>query len=179
VYSKAKLPHRPGPKRARSRDMPSKHWRRLTKLQKLTRMKSFEVLRAMRHNHSFTTGCRSIAADPETMKKYLKNVIYKKKGRWHAKRDDNIERGIIIYTRGHIRHIVLGKFSTASVVGKYMNSVKFVLSGTEDYDLFVQTYKGISITDVDGKSYRLETRLDALKEIELRKEQIEYADYYD
>lgn len=155
-------------------------WRSLKPQEKSAYKRTLSGLRLMRKGNSLRSAAKAVGTDPETMKKYLKGVLYKKRRRWHAKREDSLQRGIIIYTtKGRIRSVVVNRSSTASLIGRHMNDVKLVLSGIEDYDIFAERYKDAIITDSDGRQFRLETDLEELKEIMLKKEQIEYAEFYD
>jgi len=107
------------------------------------------------------------------------SAIYKKKRRWHAKKVDKIQRGMFIYEQGRIKTVVLHDSEAASVLGKYLNNVKLMLTGSLDYVEFEKMYKYMSIRDAYGKWHKLETRLEAIKDIELAKEQIIFGDVYD
>ena len=81
-----------------------------------------------------------------------------------------------IYEKGKIRTVVIKGSEMASLMGGYFNDTKKVL---ESGDLtFLEKYKKIIIIDAEGKKHKLETRIDQLKEIELGRENVEFADIY-
>jgi hypothetical protein len=180
VYSKAKLPHRPGPKRrARLRNMSLRPWESLSNLEIAARIRSLDTLRQVKKGVSFSSASRHAGVDPRTAKSHLKGYLVKRRGRWHAKNVYNtIEIAVNVYTGGKIRAITINSSSTASLLGHHMSDIKFVLSGRMPYDLFLQRYKNAVITDKYGRKFKLEANLEKLKEIELRKESSPTGDDY-
>jgi len=83
---------------------------------------------------------------------------------------------LIIYEDGQTKTVSTKDSKTATVIGKYLNDTKKILSG--DVGL-LEKYKDMTIKDATGKLHHLEARLDMLKQIELSREDIEFGDIYD
>jgi hypothetical protein len=143
---------------------------------KALRVKALEVLRLMRNKFHLTSASRQVGIGFRAAKAELKGSIYKRRGRWKAKPQDKIERGLVIYERGRIRHIIVKNSDEATVIGQYFNDIKKVLE-TGDLTL-LSKYKKHPITDAKGRKHKLELRLEAIKEIELAREDVEMADIY-
>jgi len=156
----------------------SKPWSALNPAEKSSRIRALELLRYMRRGESLTFGSKQVGIDPRTAKTHLKGYIYKRNRRWKARVRDKIERGMILYENAKLKTIILNDSAAASVLGKYLNNVKLLLIGSLDQVAFRKMYKYMQIRDANGKWHRLETRLNAIKEIELKKEDLEFADIY-
>jgi hypothetical protein len=155
-----------------------KHWDALKPAEKSARIRSLSVIGDMRSGKSFSSSVKHAGTTPKVAKANLKGYIYKRRGRWHARAIDSIERSMIIYTKGKIISLIIDNNIVASTIGRYLNDVKFVLIGKLGYDEFIKRYKGMSIIDIDGKSHKLETRQNKLKDIELSREDIPFSDVY-
>jgi hypothetical protein len=171
--------HKRGPKgsppHAKKRKLKpaNRPWNKLNAIEKSSRVRGLEVLRIMQQGISFTQATKYAGTDARTAKAQLGGYIFKRKRRWHATtKYDTIERGMIVYEKGKIKSIV-------SCIGSYLNDVKLMLSGKMPYDMFRRNYRYMTITDVDGKEHRLETRLEKLKDIELSREEVPFSDIYD
>lgn len=155
-----------------------KSWLKLSPEEKVERVRSLEVLRLMRDGKSLAASSKSIGIKPETVKRNLGRFIYKRKGRWHAKKtENNIQREMQIYEKGRVASIIVKNSVAASLIGRYMNDVKRGLYYGEWSAL--GKYKRRIIADVKGKRHRLETRPEAIKEIELSMEDTEFIPIYD
>jgi hypothetical protein len=131
----------------------------------------------MRAGRSFTLSTKYAGIDPRTAKEHLHGYIHKKRGRWHARSKDKIERGLLIYTRGRIRVIIVNDSEVASTIGEYLNDIKRLL--TSGNLKLLEKYKNVVIRDANGKLHRPETRLERLEEIELSREEVPFSDIYD
>jgi hypothetical protein len=131
----------------------------------------------MREGKPLYTASRLRGIDARTVKAHLGRYIRKRHKRWHARRADRIERGLIVYERGNIVSIVVNDSETASIIGQYLNDVKKVLAAGDVSIL--KPYKKLIIRDAKRKKHKLETRLNRLKLIELKREEIEFTDVYD
>jgi len=154
-------------------------WNRLNQQEKALRVRSLEVLRLMRKKHSFSASCKLVGADTETTKRYLVgSAIYKKKRRWHGKRADKIQRGMFTYEKGIVKVVIIHDSEAASVLGKYLNNTKLMLSSRLGYDEFKKMYEHMMIRDAFGRWHSLEVELSPLQEIDLKKESIPFDDAY-
>ena len=122
----------------------------------------------MRNGVSLSKASKNVGIEPETVRSNVGKVIYKRKGRWHVRKNDTIQRGMIIYENGHITHIIVKNSKTASLIGKYMNDVKKSLYSGDWVHL--EKYESRVIIDIKGKRHRVEINPVNIQEIELRKE---------
>jgi hypothetical protein len=155
-----------------------KSWNALKPAEKNARIRALSVIGDMRSGKSFSSSVKHAGTTPKVAKANLKGYIYKRRGRWHARAIDNIERSMIIYTKGKLRSLIIDNNIVASTIGRYLNDVKFVLIGKLGYDEFVERYENLSIIDTGGKAHKLETKLNKLKDIELSREDIPFSDVY-
>ncbi len=164
-------------KRRSNKPIYKRAWNSLTSDQIVTRKRALEVLRQMRLGRSLTAISRAIGIDRETAKGQLGNAIYRRKGRWRARRRDRIERSLNIYEDGRIQPFVTRNSDIASLIGQYLNDVKKVLSSGGDPKL-LNKYKKLVLRDSKGKKHKLETNIDRIKLILQAMEDIEFGDYY-
>ncbi len=151
-------------------------WSKLSPINKMRRVHGLAVLRQMRGGMTFSMACIYLGVSPKGVKRQLGSYIYKRKNRWYAKPTDQIERGMIIYSAGKIKTIVIADSKVSSMLSEYFNNMKFVLQLNEKH--YLDKYKKTVITDVNGKRYKLEADLEKIKEIELGREDLEMADIY-
>jgi hypothetical protein len=153
-----------------------KPWKSLSPKEKELRVRALEVIRMMRNGSCLTAASQQVGIDPRTAKAQLRGYLSKKRGRWKAKLRDRIERGLMLYERGRIGTIIVNDSDVASVIGHYLNNTKKVLE-TGDLTL-LSRYEKLPIIDAEGKKHQLETRIEQIKEIELGREEVEFADIY-
>jgi hypothetical protein len=141
------------------------------------RILALKVLDLMRDKISLTRASREVGLDVQTVKQHIRSAIYKRKGRWKAKRFDRIQREMNIYEKGRIKSIVVTNSKDASLIGRYYNDVKKALeTGNEK---ILRKYKRRIVKDAKGKKRRLETRLEKIFEIEEAKEEPEFWEIYE
>jgi hypothetical protein len=154
----------------------TKHWDDLNPKWKELRVRSLAAIRSMRAGKSLTFSAKLVGISPRALKSHLGSYIYKKGHRWKARKKDRIERGMTIYERGMIRSIILNDSETASLIGEYFNDVKRVL---ESGNLrLLEKYRKAIIKDSKGRRHRLELRIELIEQIELGRENVEFADIY-
>jgi hypothetical protein len=152
-------------------------WGKLKPRDRSIRILALEVLDLMRDKVSLTRACKEIGLSIEIVKQHIRSAIYKRKGRWRAKRFDKIQREMKIYEKGRIKSIVVTNSKDASLIGKYYNDVKKALETNDERIL--KKYKRRIIRDVKGRKHRLETRLEKILEIEEAKEEPEFWEIYE
>lgn len=117
-------------------------------------------IRALRTKKSFAKAAKVAQISPERLRAYAheKKLIEKRGRRWFLKLD--LPRRLLIFSGGRERTITVGDFKAASLVGKYMSHVGWFLTSNDKAHLkpFAKKY----VTDIDGKSYLLETRPNVL-----------------
>jgi len=162
--------------RIRDIDKSGIKWIKLKPKERHIRILSLKVLNEIRDRRSLTKVCKEFGIFPRTVRTHLGTSIYKKKGRWIAKKFDRIQRQLNIYERGRIKSIIVTNSKDASLIGKYYNDVKKALeTGNES---ILKKYKRRYIRDTKGKRHKLETRLEKIREIEEAKEDPEFYQIY-
>jgi hypothetical protein len=113
-------------------------------------------LRFLRKEKNFTKAAREAGISPERLRTEAieKGIVEKRGRRWYIKHD--LPRRVLIFTAGREKQIIVGDFTEASLVGKYMSAVGWFLRTNEIRHL--KPYVGKSVTDIAGEKYPLETR---------------------
>ena len=112
-------------------------------------------LKVLRAEKSLAKAAKTAGMSPERLRSYAldKGIIEKRGRRWYVKL--NVPRRVPIYSGGKQHTIIVGQFDQASLVGKYMAAVRqFLITNDRAY---LKPFIGKSVTDIDGKTYRLET----------------------
>jgi hypothetical protein len=159
------------------KDLSKVGWFKLKPRDRSIRILALKVLDLMRDKVSLTKACKEVGLNIEIVKQHIRSAIYKRKGRWRAKRFDKIQREMNIYERGRIKSIVVANSKDASLIGRYYNDVKKALETNDERIL--RKYKGRIIKDAKGKKHTLETRLEKIFEIEEAKEEPEFWEIYE
>jgi hypothetical protein len=161
----------------KTKDFSKVKWTKLKPKDRFIRILSLKVLDLMREGVSLRKASKEVGIDIETVKQHIRSAIYKRRGRWRAKKIDKIQREMNIYERGRIKSIVVTNSKDASLIGKYYNDVKKALETNDERIL--KKYKRRVIKDAKGKKHRLETRLEKILEIEEAKEEPEFWEIYE
>jgi ArsR family metal-binding transcriptional regulator len=130
----------------------------------------------MRGGETMTYASGRVGCDPRAVKRHLGRYIYKRKHRWRARKNDQIERGMTIYERGKVRAVTINDSDMAHLIGEYFNSIKKVLESGDHTPL--ETYRTAVVIDAHGKKHHLETSVEQIMEIELSRENVEFVDVY-
>ncbi len=117
-------------------------------------------IRAFRTKKSFAKAAKVAQISPERLRSYAheKELIEKRGRRWFLKLD--LPRRVLIFSGGRERIITVGDFKTASFIGKHTSHVGWFSTTNEKSHL--KKFVGKSVTDINGKSYLLETRPNVL-----------------
>ena len=151
--------------------MSLRSWTELNSITKANRIRALEARRTLLEGKSLTYSARYCGLDVRTVQAHLKYFIYKHHGRYKARKRDTIQRGLNIFSHGKVRNIIVGDSDTASQVGLYYNDVKRVLTfGNPDQ---LKRWKDVVVTDIAGRTHRLETDINRLVEIKLRQENLD------
>jgi len=113
-------------------------------------------LRFFRKEKSFAKAAKEAGLSAERLRTEAveKGIVEKRKRRWVIKKA--LPRRVMIFSGGREHIITVGDFKTASLVGKYMSAAgAFLRTNNQTY---LKPFVGKSITDINGKSYPLETR---------------------
>jgi len=152
-------------------------WRKLKPRDRSIRILSLKVLDLMRDKLSLTKASIEVGLERETVKQHNRSAIYKRKGKWRAKKFDRIQRGMNIYENGKIKSIVITNSKYASLIGSYYNDVKKALETNDEKIL--RKYKRRVVRDSKNRKHKLETRLEKIREIEEAKEEPEFYQIYE
>jgi hypothetical protein len=113
-------------------------------------------IRALRTEKRLAKAAKVAQISPERLRTYTmeKGILEKRGRRWFLKLD--LPRRLLIFSGGRERIIIVGNFKAASLVGKYMSHVGWFLTSNDKSHL--KKFVKKSVTDINGKSYLLETR---------------------
>lgn len=148
----------------------------LSPREKVSREKSLEVLSKVRRNKkSLSEASREKGI---SIKSVMKNTnAFKKTGnRWMPKTYDRISRVMKINENGRSLSIEVNDSRTASLIGRYHNSVKKYLDTGDSSQL--QKFKGKTIKDANGNMHTFETDTESIDEIARGIEEPEFYDIY-
>ena len=144
----------------RANEAPAKRTRRISALEDA---KLQMGIRALRTEKSVTKAAKIAQISPERLRAYAqeKKLIKKRGRRWFLKLD--LPRRLLIFSGGHERTITVDNFKAASLVGRYMSHVGWFSTTNEKSHL--KKFVGKFVTDINGKSYLLETRPNVLYQL--------------
>lgn len=144
--------------------------------QREMRTRALNALSEMRKGASLTSAAENQGINVKEALRHLGNAVYKKNGRWTAAKTDFIERGRWLYSDGKRVSVVIQSSEDASLISKYLNSVKIALkTGNEE---ILDPFKNVTIKGADGKEYQFETDLETLYELSEQVENQEFLAIY-
>lgn len=118
------------------------------------------ALRTLRARGHITSAARENRISPERLRReLLSEGLAKRSGRRWIITDDR-PRQVVAYTTTGVRLLVLPGYEATSPVGRHTAAVPRFLR-TQDLAL-LDPFKGMSVRDVEGKLYELETDPNAL-----------------
>jgi len=152
-------------------------WRKLTPRQKLLREKSLNVISTLRNSKTKTLSetARDNGISADTVIKHT-NAIKKVNRKPVVKKWDRVPRMMRINTNKREKSVEILDSRTATVVGKYHNSIKQFLNTGDKSKL--SKFRNKKVKDSKGKSYKLETNPDEIIKINQRIEEPEYYEVY-
>ncbi len=143
-------------------------------MQKLLREKSLSVLSdARKSNQSLSKLSKKQGISRKTVLNNT-NAFRKRQRRWNAKRFDKIPRVMKINENGKEVSIQINDSRTASLIGRYHNSVKQFLNTGDKKAL--RKFRRKKIKDIDGNLHSFEINPASIIEIN---EQIEEPEFYE
>jgi len=106
----------------------------------------------------------------EEIKQYLGKSLYKKNGRYYITLNDHRQRQMPFFENGEATMIITRTFKESSLVGTYLNDVRYAIHGrTEDP---LKKYEGRYLVDANGKKRYFETNWQKLHDIKERHEEL-------
>lgn len=161
----------------KAKPLHKRKWNALSPRQKLLREKSLTVLSEMRKTKGKTLP-QAASDNGITVKNVIKhtNGFKKVNGKPVVKRWDRIQRVMKINTGNREKSIVIQDSRTASVVGRYHNSIKQFLNAGDKTKL--RKFINKKIKDDKGKLHKLSTDPQEIIRINERIEEIEIYEVY-
>ena len=152
-------------------------WRRLTPRQKMLREKSLNVISTLRNTKTKTLSetARDNGISAETVIIHT-NAIKRVNKKSVAKKWDRVPRIMRINTNGREKSVEILDSRTASVAGKYHNSIKQFLNTGDKTKL--SKFRNKKIKDSKGKLHKLETNPEEIIRINQRIEEPEFYEVY-
>lgn len=152
-------------------------WRKLSPRQKMLREKSLVVISELRNTKSKTIS-QTANDNNITVKNVIKhtNGFKKVNGKPVVKRWDRIQRVMRINSKGQEKSVTIQDSRTASVVGRYHNSVKYFLNTGVKTKL--SKFRNKKVKDSKGKLHKLEINPEEIIRINQRIEEPEFYEVY-
>ncbi len=153
-----------------------KRWVNLSPKQKLLREKSLSVLSdARKSNQSLSKLAKKHNVSRKTVLNNT-NAFRKKQRHWNSKRFDKVPRVMKINENRKEVSIQINDSRTASLIGRYQNTVKqFLNTGNKKV---LRRFHKKKIKDIDGNAHSFETNPESLIEINQRIEEPEFYEVY-
>jgi predicted transcriptional regulator len=138
---------------------------------------SLEVLKKMRtEGGSLAKNAKLVKISPNTVKRYVGSAFEKRGNRIVAKHNDDLLRKMRIYKNGKEAWIQVRGKENASKIGRYHSAVGRRVHLDELNAL--DSFKGETVTDFQGKKHSLENDYKKIQEIFKRREEPEYFTIY-
>ena len=122
---------------------------------------AFQIsLKALRSGKTLTEAAREIHVSPERLRNQANRlgIIRRERGKWVVRK--KLPREMLIYSGGKALRIVVGTFSNASKVGRYMAAVRKFLRSNDHTHL--NRFIGKSVADIKGDKHIFETNPNTL-----------------
>jgi len=144
-----------------------KTWSELSEKQKARRENSLSVIKEARRRK--TTSLSEIAKEHKTSVRVVQNntnALRKTNDRWQVKKRDRIHRSMIINENGKPVSIEINDSRTASIIGRYQNAIKQLVTQGKTTQLSKLSKK--KVRDSKGNLHSLETNPEAILKIQER-----------
>ena len=135
---------------------------------------SLKVLKNMRKTGGTFSKCFKSAKNDmynvtseKEARKHLGNSIFKKGGKWVARKTDKIEVKMRIYSNGKEEDIITKSNKDRTKIGNYFHDIWRLKRGEIDEKTFKKRYGKTIIKDANGKKWKLEINRKAIEDIEL------------
>jgi hypothetical protein len=118
------------------------------------------AFKVLRQEKSLTAAAKAAKIAPERLRHFAteREVIERQGRRWIVRHQ--LPRRMLLFSDGKAVQVVVGDFSSASKVGRFMSAVSDFLRTNNPAGL--REFEGVGVTDVFGKSHPFETRPNAL-----------------
>ncbi len=124
-----------------------------------------EAVRDILRGKPLQQAAREAHVSPERLRRQISRSKFMEKrgGRWRVLQDQ-VERRLLVYSRGRAEVITVRGSDPASLIGRYMNAVRKFLRTNDASNL--APFRGDSVQDLQGTRYPLETRPNVLYRID-------------
>jgi hypothetical protein len=118
------------------------------------------AFKVLRQEKSLTAAARAAKVSPERLRRYAtqRDIIEHQGRRWIVPRD--LPRRMLLFSDGKDLRVVVGDFTSASKIGRFMSAVRHFLRTNRPAAL--REFEGESVTDISGKTHPFETRPNTL-----------------
>jgi hypothetical protein len=114
----------------------------------------------LRREKSLTAAARAAKVSPERLRRYAtqRDIIERQGRRWIVRHD--LPRRMLLFSDGKDLRVVVGDFTSASKIGRFMSAVRHFLRTNRPAAL--REFVDESVTDISGKTHPFETRPNTL-----------------
>jgi hypothetical protein len=114
------------------------------------------ALKVLRREKSLTAAAKAAKIAPERLRHFAteRDIIERQGRRWIVRHE--LPRRMLLFSDGRAVQVVVGDFTSASKVGRFMSAVSQFLRTNDSARL--REFEGVSVTDVSGKTHPFETR---------------------
>ena len=157
-------------------DISLKSWSSLNEKEIYERSKALQVAKIMRDDKrkpSLTKAIEKVNSYASTdskinenlVKKHLGKALYKEGKKWKIRKTDTIEVKSLIFSEGKSEYITIKSSKDRALIRDYHNDIyKLEKAKTiAEKQKILKKWKGKTITDKNGKKWKLETTLEGLE----------------
>jgi len=118
------------------------------------------ALKVLRQEKSLSAAARAAKIAPERLRHFAtdRDIIERQGRRWIVRQQ--LPRRMLLFSDGRAVQVIVGDFTAASKVGRFMSAVSHFLRTNNPAGL--REFEGVSVTDVSGGTHPFETRPNAL-----------------
>src|SRR5262249_13314772 len=114
------------------------------------------ALKVLRQEKSLTAAAREAKVSPERLRRYAteRSIIERPGRRWIVRQE--LPRRMLLFSDGRVVQVVVGDFTSASKVRRFMSAVSRLLRTNNPAGL--REFDNASVADVSGRTHPFETR---------------------
>jgi hypothetical protein len=118
------------------------------------------AFKVLRREKSLTAAARAAKVSPERLRRYAtqRDIIERQGRRWIVRHD--LPRRMLLFSDGKDLRVVVGDFTSASKIGRFMSAVRHFLRTNRPAAL--REFVDESVTDISGKTHPFDTRPNTL-----------------
>jgi hypothetical protein len=118
------------------------------------------ALKVLRQEKSLSAAAKAAKIAPERLRHFAteRDIIDRQGRRWIVRHQ--LPRRMLLFSDGRAVQAVVGDFTSASKIGRFMSAVSQFLRTNNP--TWLREFEGVSVTDVSGRSHPFETRPNTL-----------------